>query len=104
MQYEEREESWPCRVSFANRSSASHTRKRQISERGGAGNEQIWERASGRRTVVGWMFTARRREASGWILHVLSEESGGVSSFSEVRQQVLASLFGQPTQDMKRFE
>ena len=56
-------------------------------------HDQISERVSGRRKVVGWMFTARRREASGWILHVLNEESGGVSSFSE--QQDLASRFGQ---------
>ena len=76
---------------------ASHTRQRKISEQG-AGNEQTWERVSGRKTVVGWMFTAKRREASGWILHVLTEESGGVSSFSGVRQQVLARPLGQPTE------
>ena len=42
------------------------------------------------------MFTAKRREASGWILHVLTEESGGVSSFSE--EEVLARPLGQPTE------
>ena len=43
------------------------------------------------------MLISRRREAFGWVLHVLNEESGGVSSFSEVRQQVLVSPLGQFT-------
>ena len=68
---------------------ASHTRKRSIFE-GGAGSEQTWERVSGRRTVVRWMLIERRREAS--------EKEVVFHTFSEVRQQVLASLFGQPTQ------
>ena len=45
-----------------------------------------------------WMLIARLREAFGWVLHVLNEESGGVASFTEVRQQVLASPLGQSTQ------
>ena len=44
------------------------------------------------------MLIARRREAFGWVIHVLNEESGGVSSFSEVREQVWASPLGQSTQ------
>ena len=40
---------------------------------------------------------ARRREASGWVLHVLNEDSGDVASFSEVREQFWASPLGQST-------
>ena len=67
----------------------------QISEPSGAGNEQTWESVSCRRTVVRWVLIERRREPFVGA-PCLEGETGSVSSFSE--EQVLASLFGQPTQ------
>ena len=57
----------------------------------GAGNEQTWERVSGRRTVVRWVLIERRRNLL-WVLHLKEKQE----VFGE--EQVLASLFGQPTQ------